>query len=57
MLFLWGGLGMYKVVKMGFLGYNIRSCFNFRGILIGMLVLGNKVKVVGEVINFEGIWV
>lgn len=48
---------MYKVVKMGFLGYNIRSCFNFRGILIGMLVLGNKVKVVGEVINFEGIWV
>lgn len=47
--FLRGGPGMYKVVKTGPSGHNIRSCPNLRGIPIGMLVLGNKVKAVGEV--------
>jgi len=40
---------VYKVVKTGPSGHNIRSCPNLRGIPIGMLVLGNKVKAVGEV--------
>lgn len=44
-----GGPGLYKVVKTGPSGHNIRSCPNLRGIPIGMLVLGNKVKAVGEV--------
>lgn len=44
-----GGPGYYKVVKTGPSGHNIRSCPNLRGIPIGMLVLGNKVKAVGEV--------
>ena len=47
--FLRGGPGRYKVVKTGPSGHNIRSCPNLRGIPIGMLVLGNKVKAVGEV--------
>lgn len=47
--FLRGGPGVYKVVKTGPSGHNIRSCPNLRGIPIGMLVLGNKVKAVGEV--------
>nr|XP_055071380.1 E3 ubiquitin-protein ligase MYCBP2 isoform X2 [Misgurnus anguillicaudatus] len=51
------GPGLYKVVKTGPSGHNIRSCPNLRGIPIGMLVLGNKVKAVGEVINPEGTWV
>ena len=38
---------MYKVVKTGPSGHNIRSCPNLRGIPIGMLVLGNKVKGTG----------
>lgn len=46
---LGGGPGLYKVVKTGPSGHNIRSCPNLRGIPIGMLVLGNKVKAVGEV--------
>lgn len=49
MPFLRGGPGVYKVVKTGPSGHNIRSCPNLRGIPIGMLVLGNKVKAVGEV--------
>ncbi|XP_030886587.1 E3 ubiquitin-protein ligase MYCBP2 [Leptonychotes weddellii] len=57
MPFLRGGPGMYKVVKTGPSGHNIRSCPNLRGIPIGMLVLGNKVKAVGEVTNSEGAWV
>uniref|UniRef100_A0A6Q2X7Z5 E3 ubiquitin-protein ligase MYCBP2 n=1 Tax=Esox lucius TaxID=8010 RepID=A0A6Q2X7Z5_ESOLU len=52
-----GGPGLYKVVKTGPSGHNIRSCPNLRGIPIGMLVLGNKVKAVGEVVNTEGTWV
>lgn len=44
-----GGPGLYKVVKTGPSGHNIRSCPNLRGIPIGMLVLGNTVKAVGEV--------
>ncbi|XP_043928839.1 E3 ubiquitin-protein ligase MYCBP2 [Protopterus annectens] len=52
-----GGPGVYKVVKTGPSGHNIRSCPNLRGIPIGMLVLGNKVKAVGEVTNSEGTWV
>lgn len=44
-----GGPGLYKVVKTGPSGHNIRSCPNLRGIPIGMLVLGNKVKAIGEV--------
>ncbi|NXD08304.1 MYCB2 ligase, partial [Nothocercus nigrocapillus] len=55
--FLRGGPGVYKVVKTGPSGHNIRSCPNLRGIPIGMLVLGNKVKAVGEVTNSEGTWV
>nr|XP_033805293.1 E3 ubiquitin-protein ligase MYCBP2 isoform X3 [Geotrypetes seraphini] len=55
--FLRGGPGLYKVVKTGPSGHNIRSCPNLRGIPIGMLVLGNKVKAVGEVTNTEGTWV
>ncbi|XP_034779596.2 E3 ubiquitin-protein ligase MYCBP2 isoform X9 [Acipenser ruthenus] len=54
---LHGGPGVYKVVKTGPSGHNIRSCPNLRGIPIGMLVLGNKVKAVGEVTNSEGTWV
>ncbi|XP_062389671.1 E3 ubiquitin-protein ligase MYCBP2 isoform X1 [Sardina pilchardus] len=54
---LGGGPGFYKVVKTGPSGHNIRSCPNLRGIPIGMLVLGNKVKAVGEVVNPEGTWV
>lgn len=46
---LGGGPGFYKVVKTGPSGHNIRSSPNLRGIPIGMLVLGNKVKAVGEV--------
>ncbi|XP_074945229.1 E3 ubiquitin-protein ligase MYCBP2 isoform X41 [Phalacrocorax aristotelis] len=57
MAFLRGGPGVYKVVKTGPSGHNIRSCPNLRGIPIGMLVLGNKVKAVGEVTNSEGTWV
>ncbi|XP_066092496.1 E3 ubiquitin-protein ligase MYCBP2 isoform X10 [Saccopteryx bilineata] len=57
MPFLRGGPGIYKVVKTGPSGHNIRSCPNLRGIPIGMLVLGNKVKAVGEVTNTEGTWV
>ncbi|XP_058885307.1 E3 ubiquitin-protein ligase MYCBP2 isoform X10 [Acipenser ruthenus] len=56
-LCLHGGPGVYKVVKTGPSGHNIRSCPNLRGIPIGMLVLGNKVKAVGEVTNSEGTWV
>ncbi|XP_066562691.1 E3 ubiquitin-protein ligase MYCBP2 isoform X4 [Amia ocellicauda] len=56
-LCLRGGPGVYKVVKTGPSGHNIRSCPNLRGIPIGMLVLGNKVKAVGEVTNTEGTWV
>ncbi|XP_077339216.1 E3 ubiquitin-protein ligase MYCBP2 isoform X14 [Lithobates pipiens] len=52
-----GGPGFYKVVKTGPSGHNIRSCPNLRGIPIGMLVLGNKVKAVGEVVSSEGTWV
>ncbi|KYO37437.1 E3 ubiquitin-protein ligase MYCBP2 isoform A [Alligator mississippiensis] len=52
-----GGPGVYKVVKTGPSGHNIRSCPNLRGIPIGMLVLGNRVKAVGEVTNSEGTWV
>ncbi|XP_046902595.1 E3 ubiquitin-protein ligase MYCBP2 isoform X13 [Hypomesus transpacificus] len=52
-----GGPGLYKVVKTGPSGHNIRSCPNLRGIPIGMLVLGNKVKAIGEVVNSEGTWV
>ncbi|XP_064413761.1 E3 ubiquitin-protein ligase MYCBP2 isoform X3 [Latimeria chalumnae] len=55
--FLRGGPGVYKVVKTGPSGHNIRSCPNLRGIPIGMLVLGNKVKAVGEVTSSEGTWV
>uniref|UniRef100_A0A4W4EZU2 E3 ubiquitin-protein ligase MYCBP2 n=1 Tax=Electrophorus electricus TaxID=8005 RepID=A0A4W4EZU2_ELEEL len=54
---LGGGPGLYKVVKTGPSGHNIRSCPNLRGIPIGMLVLGNRLKAVGEVINSEGTWV
>ncbi|XP_040517338.1 E3 ubiquitin-protein ligase MYCBP2 isoform X27 [Gallus gallus] len=57
MSLLRGGPGVYKVVKTGPSGHNIRSCPNLRGIPIGMLVLGNKVKAVGEVTNSEGTWV
>ncbi|XP_068785592.1 E3 ubiquitin-protein ligase MYCBP2 isoform X22 [Struthio camelus] len=57
MPFFRGGPGVYKVVKTGPSGHNIRSCPNLRGIPIGMLVLGNKVKAVGEVTNSEGTWV
>ncbi|KAF7242031.1 E3 ubiquitin-protein ligase MYCBP2, partial [Varanus komodoensis] len=57
MSFLRGGPGVYKVVKTGPSGHNVRSCPNLRGIPIGMLVLGNKVKAVGEVTNSEGTWV
>ncbi|XP_061486029.1 E3 ubiquitin-protein ligase MYCBP2 isoform X9 [Rhineura floridana] len=57
MPFLRGGPGVYKVVKTGPSGHNVRSCPNLRGIPIGMLVLGNKVKAVGEVTNSEGTWV
>ncbi|CAB1328281.1 unnamed protein product, partial [Coregonus sp. 'balchen'] len=52
-----GGPGLYKVVKTGPSGHNIRSCPNLRGIPIGMLVLGNTVKAVGEVVNTDGTWV
>ncbi|XP_023654220.2 E3 ubiquitin-protein ligase MYCBP2 isoform X4 [Paramormyrops kingsleyae] len=52
-----GGPGIYKVVKTGPSGHNIRSCPNLRGIPIGMLVLGNKVKALGEVTNADGTWV
>ncbi|KAJ8404609.1 hypothetical protein AAFF_G00334720 [Aldrovandia affinis] len=52
-----GGPGVYKVVKTGPSGHNIRSCPNLRGVPIGMLVLGNRVKAVGEVTNVEGTWV
>ncbi|KAM4795152.1 LOW QUALITY PROTEIN: E3 ubiquitin-protein ligase MYCBP2 [Rhinophrynus dorsalis] len=52
-----GGPGLYKVVKTGPSGHNIRSCPNLRGIPIGMLVLGNRVKAVGEVVSSEGTWV
>ncbi|XP_026561082.1 E3 ubiquitin-protein ligase MYCBP2 isoform X5 [Pseudonaja textilis] len=55
--FLRGGPGLYKVVKSGPSGHNVRSCPNLRGIPIGMLVLGNRVKAVGEVTNSEGTWV
>ncbi|XP_063160577.1 E3 ubiquitin-protein ligase MYCBP2 isoform X3 [Candoia aspera] len=55
--FLRGGPGLYKVVKTGPSGHNVRSCPNLRGIPIGMLVLGNRVKAVGEVTNSEGTWV
>lgn len=44
-----GGPGLYKVVKTGPSGHNIRSWPNLRGIPIGMLVLGNMVKAIGEV--------
>ncbi|XP_018102757.1 E3 ubiquitin-protein ligase MYCBP2 isoform X7 [Xenopus laevis] len=54
---LMSGPGVYKVVKTGPSGHNIRSCPNLRGIPIGMLVLGNKVKAVGEVVSSEGTWV
>ncbi|XP_036396030.1 E3 ubiquitin-protein ligase MYCBP2 isoform X9 [Megalops cyprinoides] len=54
---LGGGPGVYKVVKTGPSGHNIRSCPNLRGIPIGMLVLGNTVKAIGEVTNAEGTWV
>lgn len=47
--FLRGGPGLYKVVKTGPSGHNVRSSPNLRGIPIGMLVLGNRVKAVGEV--------
>ncbi|XP_060129318.1 E3 ubiquitin-protein ligase MYCBP2 isoform X3 [Zootoca vivipara] len=57
MPFIRGGPGVYKVVKTGPSGHNVRSCPNLRGIPIGMLVLGNKVKAVGEVTNSEGTWV
>lgn len=56
MPFLRGGPGMYKVVKTGPSGHNIRSCPNLRGIPIGMLVLGNKVKAVGEVWILVASW-
>uniref|UniRef100_A0A8C4T2S5 E3 ubiquitin-protein ligase MYCBP2 n=1 Tax=Erpetoichthys calabaricus TaxID=27687 RepID=A0A8C4T2S5_ERPCA len=56
-LCLRGGPGAYKVVRTGPSGHNIRSCPNLRGIPIGMLVLGNKLKAVGEVTNSEGTWV
>ncbi|XP_060681897.1 E3 ubiquitin-protein ligase MYCBP2 isoform X6 [Hemiscyllium ocellatum] len=56
-MFLQGGPGVYKVVKTGPSGHNIRSCPNLRGIPIGMLVLGNRVKALGEVANHEGIWI
>ncbi|KAJ8253382.1 hypothetical protein GJAV_G00212310 [Gymnothorax javanicus] len=52
-----GGPGLYKVVKTGPSGHNIRSCPNLRGVPIGMLVLGNSVKAIGEVTNVEGTWV
>ncbi|KAG7266723.1 hypothetical protein CRUP_006269 [Coryphaenoides rupestris] len=51
------GPGLYKVVKTGPSGHNIRSWPNLRGVPIGMLVLGNQVKTVGEVVNSEGTWV
>ncbi|XP_029113894.1 E3 ubiquitin-protein ligase MYCBP2 isoform X4 [Scleropages formosus] len=54
---LGGGPGVYKVVKTGPSGHNIRSYPNLRGIPIGMLVLGNRVTAVGEVTNLEGTWV
>ncbi|XP_035248710.1 E3 ubiquitin-protein ligase MYCBP2 isoform X4 [Anguilla anguilla] len=54
---LGGGPGLYKVVKTGPSGHNIRSCPNLRGVPIGMLVLGNTVKAIGEVTNVEGTWV
>ncbi|PKU37110.1 hypothetical protein llap_12587 [Limosa lapponica baueri] len=53
--FLRGGPGVYKVVKTGPSGHNIRSCPNLRGIPIGMLVLGNKVKAVGEIAHLDDI--
>ncbi|XP_078077743.1 E3 ubiquitin-protein ligase MYCBP2 isoform X20 [Mustelus asterias] len=56
-MFLQGGPGVYKVVKTGPSGHNIRSCPNLRGIPIGMLVLGNRVKALGEVANHEGTWI
>ncbi|XP_059502488.1 E3 ubiquitin-protein ligase MYCBP2 isoform X6 [Stegostoma tigrinum] len=56
-MFLQGGPGVYKVVKTGPSGHNIRSCPNLRGIPIGMLVLGNRVKALGEVTNHEGTWI
>lgn len=54
-MFLQGGPGVYKVVKTGPSGHNIRSCPNLRGIPIGMLVLGNRVKALGEVWIHESV--
>ncbi|CAI7935495.1 Hypothetical predicted protein [Podarcis lilfordi] len=48
MPFIRGGPGIYKVVKTSPLGHAIRGCPNLRGLPNGMLVLGHKVKAVGE---------
>ncbi|XP_032812561.2 E3 ubiquitin-protein ligase MYCBP2 isoform X3 [Petromyzon marinus] len=54
---LHGGPGFYVVVRTGTSGHNVRSRPSMRGIPIGTLLLGNKIKALGEVSNSEGLWV
>uniref|UniRef100_UPI00358FE14E E3 ubiquitin-protein ligase MYCBP2-like isoform X1 n=1 Tax=Myxine glutinosa TaxID=7769 RepID=UPI00358FE14E len=52
-----GGAATYHVVRTGTSGHNVRSRPNLRGIPVGTLLLGNKVKALGEVTNNEGVWI
>ncbi|XP_022651457.1 E3 ubiquitin-protein ligase rpm-1-like isoform X3 [Varroa destructor] len=51
------GPGTYQVIKSGSSGHNIRSRASVRsGNPIGMLVLGNYVTVVEDLVNADGLW-
>ena len=47
----------YFVIKCGSSGHNIRSRPSLKASPIGMLILGNTVRVLEEVVNCEGTWV
>ena len=48
---------LYYVVKCGASGHNIRSRPSLKASPIGMLILGNTVRVLEEVTNCEGEWI
>ena len=49
--------GIYTVVKCGAACHNVRSKPSLQAPPVGMMVLGNQVEVLDQVINSEGTWV
>ncbi|KAL5012682.1 hypothetical protein ScPMuIL_011233 [Solemya velum] len=51
------GAGVYRVVKCGSYGHNIRWRPTLKATPIGMLTLGDQISITEDVVNQDGVWV